>query len=61
MGTPIVDVLLIVLIGAGLVMLALVVAQPRLMRRKWFRTVALVMLAAATLFALRWIRVILEI
>lgn len=61
MGIPIADALLVVLIGAGLVVLALIVAWPRLLHRKWFRIAALVMLAATALFALRWIRVILDI
>jgi len=61
LGTPIYDVLLVVLIGAGLVVLALIVAWPRLLRRKWFRIAALLVLAATALFALRWIRVILDI
>ena len=61
MGIPFSDALLVVLIGAGLVVLVLIIAWPRLLRHRGFRIAALLVLVVTALFALKWIRTILDI
>ncbi len=55
MGIPIADTLMVVLIGAGVLMLILILGWPNLMRHGRFRGAALLVMATAVLYIWAWL------